>query len=174
MEEKIELITAAEANKYLYQQLKQLLLPKGFIVRTGKSKYLVRLKANHVQMVYQENLYGETVIQRIAVPAWTFISAWFFQERLYLKRTSDPKAERNIYSEAAFRQGTSLKTYYDRAELARMWEEAICPQLQEQVIDFFDEMDFDAFTRLCETPRGSRQMHYGSFSPACAYFSAGY
>lgn len=36
MDEKIDLITSTEANKYIYQQ--QLLLPEGFIVRPRKPK----------------------------------------------------------------------------------------------------------------------------------------
>lgn len=174
MEEKIKLITSAEANKYLYRQIKQLLLPKGFIVRPGKTAYLVRLKGNHIQMVYQEKSHGETMLQRIAVPVWTCQDGWFFCERIYLKRTREPGVKRNLYSDAAFKQRASLKTYYDPAELTRIWEDAIAPQLQEEVIDFFEGMDFHAFTGLCENPRGDRYMHYGSFSPACAYFSAGY
>ena len=172
MEEKIDLITTTEANKYIYQQLKQLLLPEGFIVRPGKSKYLVRLRDHHIQMVYQEILYGATELQIIIVPVWTYQEGWFFSNRISLKRTN-AGVERNLYQDAAFRQGTSLKAYYDRAELARMWEDAILPQLREEVIDFFDKIDLEAFASLCES-RGSRRMHYGSFSSACALFAAGY
>lgn len=173
MEEKIDLITTTEANKYIYQQLKQLLLPEGFIVRPRQSKYLVRLKDHHIQMVYQEILHGETCLQIIIVPVWTYQEGWFFANRIRLKRTNTPEVERNDYTDAAFRHGASLKVYYDRAELARIWEDGILPQLREEVIDFFDKMNFDAFTGLCEN-RGSRCMHYGSFSPACALFAAGY
>lgn len=173
MEEKIDLITTTEANKYIYQQLKQLLLPEGFIVRPHRSKYLVRLRDHHVQMVYQEILHGDTCLQIIIVPVWTYQEGWFFANRIRLKRTNAPGVERNDYTDAAFRQGMSLKAYYDRAELTRIWEDGILPQLREEVIDFFDKMDFDAFTDLCEN-RGSRRMRYGSFSPACALFAAGY
>lgn len=173
MGEQIDLITSAEANKYIYQQLKQLLLPEGFIVRPGKSKYLVRLRDHNIQMVYQEILYGQTYLQVILVPAWTYQEGWFFANRIILKRTNAAGVDSNFYHDAAFRQGTSLKTYYDRTELARMWKDGIHPQLQEEVIDFFNKMDFDAFAELCEN-RGSRRMHYGSSSPACALFAAGY
>lgn len=173
MQEKVELIPSVEANQYIYRQLRDLLLPEGFIVRPRKPKYLVRLREHHIQMVYQEISNGVTALQIIIVPAWTFQEGWFFSGRINLKRTGDPDAERNFYSDAAFRQGTSLKTYYDRAELARMWEEGILPQLREEVIDFFGKMDLDAFVELCES-RGSRRMHYGSFSFACALFAAGY
>ena len=95
MEEKIDLITTTEANKYIYQQLKQLLLPEGFIVRPGKSKYLVRLRDHHIQMVYQEILYGATELQIIIVPVWTYQEAWFFSNRISLKRTN-AGVERNL------------------------------------------------------------------------------
>lgn len=173
MEEKIDLITTTEANKYIYQQLKQLLLPEGFIVCPHRSKYLVRLRDHHIQMVYQEILHGDTCLQIIIVPVWTYQEGWFFANRIRLKRTNAPGVERNDYTDAAFRHGASLKAYYDQAELARMWEDGILPQLREEVIDFFDKMDFDAFTGLCEN-KGSRRMRYGSFSPACALFAAGY
>lgn len=173
MEEKIDLITTTEANKYIYQQLKQLLLPEGFIVCPHRSKYLVRLRNHHIQMVYQQISYGATELQIIIVPVWTYQEGWFFSNQICLKRTNAPGVERNYYHDAAFRQGASLKAYYDRAELARIWEDGILPQLREEVIDFFDKMDFDAFTELCEN-RGSRRMRYGSFSPACALFAAGY
>lgn len=173
MEERIDLITSTEANKYIYQQLKQLLLPEGFIVRPQKPKYLVRLRDHHIQMVYQEILHGQTNLQIIIVPVWTFQEGWFFSNRICLKRTNAAGVERNLYHDAAFRQGASLKSYYDRAELVRIWEEGILPQLQEEVIDFFNKMDLDAFAGLCEAG-GSRRMHYGSFSFACAFFAAGY
>lgn len=83
MEEKIDLITTTEANKYIYQQLKQLLLPEGFFVRPRQSKYLVRLRNNHIQMVYQQILYGATELQIIIVPVWTYQEGWFFQPNLF-------------------------------------------------------------------------------------------
>lgn len=173
MEEEINLITSAEANKYLWQQVKQLLTARGFIVCPNKPKYMVRLREHYLQMVYQEISYGATNLRAIVLPAWTYQEGWFFSSRISLRRTNTNIAGLNLYSEAAYRQNTSLKTYFDRSELVTMWEEAIHPQLQEELIEYFDNMDFQAYADICVN-RGDRSLRYGSSCDGVRLLAIGY
>lgn len=173
MEEEINLVTSVEANKYIWQQVKQLLATKGFIVRPNNSKYMVRLREHHLQMVYQDIVHGTTRLGMIIVPAWTYQGGWFFCNTIHLQRTNSTVAGGNFYSDAAYRQSASLKTYYDIYELVKMWDEAILPQLQKELIEYFDNMDFHAYASICEN-RGDRIMGYGSSCDGVRLLAIGY
>ena len=172
-EEETIFITSVEANKYIWQQIKQLLATKGFIARPNKPKYMVRIREHHLQMVYQDIIHGTTRLGMIIVPAWTYQEGWFFCDTIHLQRTNSTVAGRNFYSDAAYRQNASLKTYYDVSELAKIWEEGILPQLQKEVLQYFDNMDFYIYARLCET-RGDKILKYGSSCEGVMLFSIGY
>lgn len=172
-EEKINFITSVEANKYIWQQVKQLLAVRGYIVCPNKSKYMVRLREHFLQMVYQEILYGATELKIIVIPAWTYQDGWFFVNRISLHRSNTAVAGLNLYSEAAYRQSVSLKAYYDISELVKMWDEAISPQLQKELIEYFDNMDFYAYAGLCEN-RGDNFLKYRSSCDAVRLLAIGY
>ena len=173
MEKDITLITSVEANKYIWQQVKQLLATRGFILRPNKSKYMVRLREHHLQMVYQDIVHGTTRLGMIIVPAWTYQEGWFFCDTIHLQRTNTNVAGGNSYSDAAYRQNASLKTYYDVFDLVKIWDEGILPQLQKKLIEYFDSMDFNAYAGLCEN-RGDRILKYGSSCAGVMLFSIGY
>lgn len=174
MENEITLISSVEANKYIWQQVKQLLAAEGFIACPNRPKYMVRLRGHYLQMVYQEIAHGKTSLEIIVIPAWTYQDGWFFSNRISLRRTNTTLAAGiNLYSEAAYRQSASLKTYYDLSELVKMWDEAILPQLQKELIEYFDNMDFHAYASICEN-RGDRTLRYGSSCDGVRLLAIGY
>ncbi len=174
MEEDINLVTSVEANKYIWQQVKQLLVLRNFIACPGKPKCMVRLREHYLQMVYQEIAYGATSLAIIVIPAWTYQNGWFFVNRISLRRTNTTlDSGLNLYSEAAYRQSTSSKTYYNMPELVKMWGEVILPQLQKELVEYFDKMDFCAYVSICEN-KGDGILRYGSSCDGVRLLAIGY
>lgn len=85
MEQKKELWNATEANKFIYKKLKEVFIPLGFVVCPKVSKYLMRVCNHHVQIVYQQILYGETRLHMIVIPTWTYADFWFFNQKICLR-----------------------------------------------------------------------------------------
>lgn len=173
MENNTELWTATEANKFIFKQLKQLLLPQGFIVCPKVSRYLMRVHDHHIEIVYQQILYGETRLQLIVVPSWTYEDGWCFHNDILLKRSNDPDERDNFYSRIAVRKEPSMKRYYKIDELMAIWNNVIVLQLQNSVIDYFNSLDFGRYSILCEKG-GDRNLGYGYYLDSVRLFSVAY
>lgn len=109
MENYSDLWSNTETNKFLFQQMKELLKPHGFIVLPNKSKFLARVRTHHIQMLHQDIVYGETRPSIIAIPTWTYRTGWFFSKHFYLKCSDEIRRSlpyEKYYGELAIKSPT--------------------------------------------------------------------
>lgn len=150
MKEQINWITSAQANEYIYEWLAEALLPKGFTEYASLKRTLARAGEHYIQTVCQEIKDGETVIKMAVAPMWTFRDSWCFGRYIRLKYADSVAYGRNSYAIIAFKQKTSERVFYQLDELARVWNTAMFPQLHTELIDFYDSMNFETYTQICE------------------------
>lgn len=150
MKEQISWITSAQANEYIYERLAEALLPEGFTECASLTRTLARAGEHYIQTVCQEIRDEETVIRMAVAPMWTYQNRWCFGRYIRLRYSDSVAYGRNNYTIIAFRQRTSQRIYYKRDELAHVWDTAILPQLHTDLLDFYDSMNFESYTQLCE------------------------
>ena len=148
--EDMSLWTTKETNNYLYKQMKTILEQHGFVVSTFKSKYLARIREHHIQIVCPEVLYGTTRLIMFVVPAFSYCNYLYCGRRMYLKRNIDSNRQDNCYDKIAIRDEGTGKAWYQPKEIQRVWTEAIAPQIEIEVIDYFDTFGFPEFIHLSQ------------------------
>lgn len=177
MEDEEKLWTNKQANSFFRKQLRQLLKPYGFQNYPKGSKYFVRLKTHYVQAVYQEILCGGTTsFQMIVTPAFTYQKAWFFNgNRIYPKCSSEAGAGRghNFYTKLAVESGINKENYYKPDELTSLWDNMVKAQLKEEMIDYFEQLDFEKYQFLCEERR-DKVLRYCSSGDSLRFYAVGY
>lgn len=173
MKEQINWITSEQANEYIYERLAEALLPKGFAEHASLERTLARAGEHYIQTVCQEIKDGETVIKMAVAPMWTYRDSWCFGRHIRLRYADSAAYGRNSYTIIAFKQKTSERVYYQLDELARVWNAALLPQLHTELIDFYDSMNFETYTRICEEEKDKTWDFRYTDSESC-FFTRGY
>lgn len=175
MENEEKIWTNKQTNSFFRKQLKSLLKPYGFQVYPKGSRYFTRVKEHYVQAVYQEILYGKTYLQIVVVPTCKYQKGWFFSgQRIYLKYTkAQTGTDTNVYTKLERGTGTSKEKYYKSDEIISVWENVIESQLREEIIDYFEQFDFEDYQILCVEGRNDI-LRYGSSCDAVRFYAAGY
>ena len=129
---------------------KENLTAREYTKHASLEKTLARAGEHYIQTVCQEIRDGETVIRMAVAPMWTYRDSWCFGRYIRLKYADSVAYGRNNYTIIAYTQRTSERVYYQLDELARVWNTAILPQLHTELIDFYDRMNFETYTQICE------------------------
>lgn len=149
MEKQIEWITSKQANEYINGQLETLLLCKEF--KKGiQERCLLRLKEHHIQMICLIG-FEEIKLKLIIAPIWIHRDSYHHSKNLLrLKWSNRTNLRSNIYTDIAYKQKISSKTFYKREEFLNVWDTVILPQLQEEIINMYEKIDFDTYAFICE------------------------
>lgn len=159
MEQETTLWTATQTNNFVFKQLKACLMPHEFIVcptiphsldiRPPRRRRLIRVHDHHVQMVCQDILRGESWRLILLVsPAWSYRTDYGFDGDVILKGRNG-----NSFRKLAIRKEPDMKAYYQPEEVMETWDKITMPSLQEEVIDYFNHLDFANYASLCENYR---------------------
>lgn len=169
-----ELWTVTQSNRFFYKQLKKYFEPYGFCVWPKGSRYFVRFMKHYVQVVYQEIIYGETSLQLIVTPTFTYQNGWFFfGHRVHPKCSNELDDNYNFYGNLAIELEPTMKKYYKSSELMAAWNNVIITQLKEEVIDYFEQLNFQKYQLLC-VEGSDEKLNYGSSCDALRFYAAGY
>lgn len=145
-----EFWSSSETNNFIYQQLKNLCEENGFVVSPRKTKHLIRIGEHHVQIVNPEVSYSRTLIHMRVAPAASFAD-YFYCYKTILPRKSNSKSEFiNSYSELAIEDPSSLKSFYNIEQMKKTWAEVIGPQINEEIISYFNSFGFEQFVTLSQ------------------------
>lgn len=175
MENKEKLWTNKQTNSFFRKQLKGFLKPYGFQIYPKGSRYFTRVQEHYVQAVYQEILYGETSLQIVVVPSCIYQKGWFFVGyRIYPKYTKmETGTDPNTYTKLEIKTGAQKEKYYKSDEMISVWDNVIESQLKEEIIDYFEQFDFEKYQELC-VKGGNDILSYGSSCDAVRFYAAGY
>ena len=177
MENEEGLWTNKQTNSFFRKQLKGLLKPYGFQVYPKGSRYFTRVKMHYVQAVYQEVLCGGTTsFQMIVTPTFTYQKAWFFSgDRVYPKCGMEVRTGtgHNFYTRLAFKLGPTKESYYKPDELMSTWDNMIKAQIKEDIVDYFEQLDFEKYQILCEERR-DEVLRYCSSGDSLRFYAVGY
>lgn len=153
--------SSTETNKYLYKQLKLLLVSKGFVESSFKTKHLIRIREHHLQIVAPEVLYGETNIQMFVVPLASYSSYLYCSARLSLKRSNQLKTT-NHYGDLALQRETG-KPYYRPEEIQKVWADVMEPQIESEIVAYFNSFGFPQFAHLSQNWRDGTLSYNAAF-----------
>lgn len=159
--ENISLWTTTETNNYLYKQMKALLESHGFVVSPIKAKKIARMREHHIQIVCPEVIYGVTRLQMFVVPAISYSNESYCDRRVELERIDDPKLRNNFYSDMAIRDEYTGKAWYPPEKIQQAWTEAMVPQIEKEVIAYFDRLGFTEFIHLSQNQRDGTLSYSG-------------
>lgn len=145
---------SVQLNKYLTQQLKVLCQRRGFVASPRQPKKLVRLGEHHVQIIFPEIIYKKIRFHMQVFPSAAFSRYDFSDHSIIPRRSGDLNMEDNFYHRLSLNDWrTTLKLIYDPEVMGRAWDEVIAPQVEEELISFLDDFDFNKFTYLAKTGR---------------------
>jgi len=159
--EKDSLWTTTETNNYLYKQLKTVSEAHEFVVSTVKAKHLARIREHHIQIICPVVLYGITELEMYVVPTISYSNYSYCDKRISLKRSGDSNLQRNYYSDMAIRDEQTGKAYYQPEEIQRVWIEAMAPQIEKEVITYFDSFGFSEFIHLSQSEKDGTLSYCG-------------
>ncbi len=148
MEKQIEWITIRQVNEYMNGQLEKLLLREGFEV-DSKKECLLRLKEHHIQMIYRMGV-EEIKLKLMLAPTWIYCDSSRYSKIMRLKWSNRANLRSNVYTDIAYKQKISSTIFYKKEEFFDVWNTVILPQMQNEIIDMFEKMNFDAYAFICE------------------------
>lgn len=180
MENEKGLWTNAQANKFFKKQLKKFLKPYGFQNYPKGSRYFIRVKSHYVQAVYQESCFGGvTCLQMIVAPAFTYQRAWFFCGQRHILRCGR-SVEDDGYWNGYWRKlavqvqvGINKRNFYNPDDLIALWDNVTNVQLKEEIMDYFEQFDFEKYQILCEK-RDDGVLTNGSNHDSPYFYAVGY
>lgn len=145
-----EFWTSSEVNKYLFQELKKLCQLHGFILSPKKRKKLVRVKEHYIEIIFPEVVYYNTKIHMQVAPTTTYQDCYCFDKKVILRKSKDMSVSENYYSSLAISDKNSSKLYYDPNVIKKIWNDVIAQQLEETVISYFDQFNFNNYVSLAQ------------------------
>lgn len=148
MEKQIEWITARQVNEYMNGQLEKLLLREGFEM-DSKKECLLRLKEHHIQMICRMGV-EEIKLKLMLAPTWIYCDSYRYSKSMRLKWSNCANLRSNVYTDIAYKQKTSATIFYKKEEFFDVWDTVILPQMQNEIIDMYEKMSFDAYAFICE------------------------
>ena len=152
--------SSSQVNQYLFKQLRDLCKKHGFKVSPKHRKKLVRVKEHYIEIIFPEVIYMDTWFHMQVASTSSFAQYYYFDKRIIPCVANDKNLPYNFYSKLAVEDKTTSKLYYSPKKIETAWNEAISIQVQENIIDYFNNLNFPKPVELSKKEAGDGILTY--------------